>query len=75
MFAADLHGCCAEAVLGEHTRNGRALVEQEHRDILAVGLAHARLGHTNAHTGDGVQCSWIRGGKVHWHTTMSFKKT
>ena len=55
MLAADLHRRCAKAVLREHARHAGALVQHEHGEVLAVGLADTGFGNTDAHTGDGVQ--------------------
>jgi hypothetical protein len=55
VVTAHLHRRGAEAVLGEHARHRRSLVEQEDREVLAVRLADAGLGHADAHAGDGVQ--------------------
>ena len=55
MLAADLHRRCAKAVLREHARHAGALVQQEHGEVLAVGLADTGFGNTDAHARDGVQ--------------------
>jgi hypothetical protein len=44
MLAAHLHRRRAEAVLRKHARHRAAFVQQEHREVLAVGLAHAGFG-------------------------------
>ena len=51
MLAAHLHRRGAEAVLREHAGHRRAFVEQQHRQVLAVGLADAGLGDADAHAG------------------------
>jgi hypothetical protein len=52
MLAADLHRRGAEAVLREHAGHAGAFVQQQHGQVLAVGLAHAGLGHAQSHAGD-----------------------
>jgi hypothetical protein len=71
VLAADLHRRGAEAVLGEHAADRRAFVEQHDGQVLAVGLAHARFGHADAHAGHREQGGGIRGGQVHGHEGFS----
>jgi hypothetical protein len=51
MGTAHLHRGGAKTVLGKHTTDGRAFVQQEQTHILAVRFADARFDHANAHTG------------------------
>ncbi|MPM88602.1 hypothetical protein SDC9_135706 [bioreactor metagenome] len=74
MLAADLHGSCAETVLGEDARHRGACVEQEHRQVLAIGLAHAGFGNTNANAIDRQQISGDGSGKIHGHFCMFLEK-
>ena len=66
-FTAHLHRRCAKTVLREHASHGGPLIEQKDRQILALRLAHARFGHTNAHTGHWKQVGGNRGREIHWH--------
>ena len=66
-FTAHLHGRCAKTVLREHTPHGGPLIEQKDRQVLALRLAHARFGHTNAHTGHWKQVGGNGGREIHWH--------
>ena len=72
VVAADLHRGRAEAVLGEHARHAGAFVQQEHGQVLAVGLADTGFGHTNPNTGNRVQVGGNRGNKIHRHGTGPF---
>jgi hypothetical protein len=73
MLAADLHRRGAKAVLRKHARHRAAFVQQEHREVLAVGLAHAGFGNADAHACHRVQISRIGSGEMNGHG-VSFQK-
>ena len=49
---AQLHRCCTETVLGEHTGDRTAGVKHEQTQIAPVFLANTGLGNTEANAGD-----------------------
>ena len=61
VLTAQLHRCCAKAVLREDTGHRGAFVDQHHAQVLALGLADAGFGDPDAHTGNGKQLSGIGG--------------
>ena len=67
MLAADLHRRSTKAVLREYAGDGSAFIQQKHRQIFTLRLAHTGFGHANAHAGDGVQVSGNGSREIHWH--------
>ena len=67
MLTTDLHRSGAKTVLCEHGAHRGAFVEQQHGQILAVGLADARLGDSPAHTRNGVKVSGGGGNQIDGH--------
>ncbi len=69
MLAAHLHRRRGVTILGEHRTHGTALIEQEDGQVLAIGLADARLRDTKAHTGDCQQITGLRRVEKNRHET------
>jgi hypothetical protein len=61
MRAAQLHGRCTKAVLGEHTGHHSTRIKQKHGEVFAVGFSHACLDHADAQTSDWVQITSLGG--------------
>jgi hypothetical protein len=70
MLAADLHGA-AQKRFWVNTPATCAFVEQEHRQVLAIGLAHAGFGDANAHAGDPEADQREAERKIHRHGRLS----
>ena len=66
-LAAHLDRSGTETILREHAGDGHPFIQQEHGHVLAIGLAHARLGKTDAHARDGQQGSGIGRMKMNSH--------
>jgi hypothetical protein len=71
MFAADLHRRSAKAVAREHARHAGTFVQQDDRQILAVGLANACFGRADTNAGYGMKVGRNGGGQIDWHGVIS----
>ena len=60
VFTANLHGCCAKAVLRENTAHGRAFVKQHDRQVFSIGFADTRFGDADSQSCNRAQagCEW-----------------
>ena len=67
VFAANLYRGRTKTVLREDPAHHASFVEQQHRQILAAGLANSRLGDTPAHARHGKKFSCRRRKQVHGH--------
>ena len=74
MFAADLHRCGAIAVLRKYGTNAGTLVQQDHGQVLAVGLAHTGFGHAQTHAGDRMQIFGTGGLELYGHGSSCKKE-